>query len=114
AALVQREAPPARRAARERFAHQLLGQLLTETEVIRHRQAVLADLLDRPALCEQLEQLVPNLEALAETPRGERYKPTAEPTLERVARRLADLELLVETVGRLSQALEDAAPSSAG
>jgi DNA mismatch repair protein MutS len=105
---------PGRQATRERFAHDVLSQLLTEPEIIQHRQAVLADLLGRPALCEALEPLVPGLEALADAPRGERYRPTVEPGLERIARRLADLELLVETVGRLSQALDAANPESAG
>jgi hypothetical protein len=75
---------------------------------------VLADLVDRPTLCEQLEALVPSLEALADAPRGERFKPTLELGLERVARRLADLELLVDSVVRLSQALQQSQLSAAG
>jgi DNA mismatch repair ATPase MutS len=114
AALVDSSAPPGRRAARERFALDVLGQLLTDPELISHRQAVLADLLDKPALCQQLEELLPSLESLADTPRGERYRPTVEPSLEHIARRLADLELLVESVARLSRALEQAEPASAG
>ena len=107
-------ATPGRHATRERFARDVLSQLLTDRDVIQHRQAVLADLLERPALCEALEALVPGLEALADMPRGERYRPTMDPGLERVARRLADLELLVETVARLSHALDAAEPQAAG
>jgi DNA mismatch repair ATPase MutS len=114
AALVDSSAPPGRRSARERFALDVLSQLLTDPDVISHRHAVLADLLDRPALCQQLEALLPSLEALADAPRGERYRPTVDLSLERVARRLADLELLVESVARLSRALEQAEPASDG
>jgi len=113
-ALADGDGPATRRVARERFAHQVLTQLLTEPEVISYRQAVLADLLARPELCAELEQLVPKLEALADAPHGERFRPTAPAGLERVARRLADLELLVETVARLADALTQAAPASAG
>ena len=113
-ALVADDASPARRAARERFAHDVLSQLLIDPEIIAYRQEVLADLLAHPTLCDALEARLPSLEALAEAPRGERYRPTAEPGLERVARRLADLELLVETVAGLAQALETAAPASRG
>jgi hypothetical protein len=113
-ALVDSDAPAGRRASRERFAMEVLGQLLTDPDVIAYRQAVLADLLDRPALCRQLEELLPSLEALADAPRGERYRPTADPGLERVARRLADLELLVDSVSGLAQALGQAEPASAG
>jgi hypothetical protein len=114
AALVDSGAPAGRRASRERFAMEVLGQLLTDRDVISYRQAVLSDLLDRPALCRQLEELLPGLEALADAPRGERYRPTADPGLERVARRLADLELLVDSVSRLAQALGQAEPASNG
>jgi DNA mismatch repair ATPase MutS len=113
-ALVDSSAPPGRRASRERFALDVLSQLLTDREVISYRQAVLADLLDRPATCQQLEELLPSLEALADAPRGERYRPTADPGLERIARRLADLELLVDSVSRLSRTLGSFEPASAG
>lgn len=114
AALAGGDAPQVRRSARERFARQVLTQLLTEPEVIAYRQAVLADLLQRPALCAELEQLLPNLEALADAPHGERYRPTTQPGLERVARRLADLELLVETVAWLADAVAETKPDSEG
>jgi hypothetical protein len=55
---------------------------------------------------------LPALEALGDVPRGERYRPLAEPGLERVARRLADLELLVEVVATLADALHETPVSS--
>jgi hypothetical protein len=113
-ALVDGSAPPGRRASRERFALEVLSQLLADRDVISYRQAILADLLDRPALCQQLGELLPSLEALADAPRGERYRPTTDPGLERVARRLADLELLVDGVSRMSFALGQTQPASAG
>jgi DNA mismatch repair protein MutS len=108
------DASPGRRAARERFARGVLGQLLTDADIIQYRQAVLAELVADAALSQRLEELLPCLESLAEAPRSERYRPTAEPGLERVARRLSDLELLVETVAGLSNALDEAAPQSPG
>src|SRR2546423_1241996 len=53
----------------------------------------------RPAL--------PAVESLGAAPRGGRSRPPAEPGLERVARRLADLELLVDVVGTLADALHE-------
>jgi hypothetical protein len=114
AAIVGSDAPAGRLAARERFARQVLTELLLAPEVIAHRQAVLADLLANPALREQLELMLSSLEALGDVPRGERYRPTAEPGLERVARRLADLELLVDVVARLADALSTADLGSEG
>lgn len=113
-AIVLPDAPPGRRSARERFARGVLSQLLLDAEVIRHRQEVLAELVANPALRQRLEELLPALESLADTPHGERYRPTAEPGLERVAARLSNLELLVETVVGLSQALDEFGTHSAG
>src|ERR671939_1332978 len=113
-AIVGGGAPAGRLAARERFAHEVLTTLVRDTEIIAYRQAVLADLLDNASLREQLEQVLPGLEALGDVPRGERYRPTIEPGLERVARRLADLELLIDVVSRLTDALEPAPLTSPG
>jgi hypothetical protein len=108
------DAPAGRLAARERFAREVLTQLLGDVAVIQYRRAVLTDLLDNPSLPERLEQVLPALEALGELPRGERYRPTVEPGLERVAQRLAGLELLVDAVVRLDDALHDTPVSSEG
>src|SRR5437660_6706854 len=106
-AIVGADAPAGRLAARERFAQRVLAELLSDAEVIAYRQAVLTDLLEQPALRERLEAVLPGLEALGDVPRGERYRPTAEPGLERVARRLIDLELLVDVVSRLVDAFNE-------
>jgi len=113
-ALVSTGAPAGRIAARERFAHEVLTTLVCEPDIIAYRQAILTDLVDNPSLRERLERTLPALEALGDVPRGERYRPTAEPGLERVARRLADLELLVEVVGSLTDALHEAPVTSEG
>src|SRR5712691_9681501 len=113
-AIVSTGAPAGRVAARERFAHEVLTTLVCEPDIIAYRQAILTDLVDNPSLRERLELALPALEALGDVPRGERYRPTAEPGLERVARRLADLELLVEVVGSLTDALHEAPVTSEG
>jgi hypothetical protein len=108
------KAPASRAGARERFARQVLTDLLTDAATIDYRQAVLTDLLEHPRLCDRLEELLPNLEALGEASFGERYRPGADLGLERVARRLADLELLVETVARLTDVLRQTSLASQG
>jgi DNA mismatch repair protein MutS len=101
------DTPPARQAKRERFAHQVLTHLLTEPELIAHRQSIVTDLLNNHSLRDRLESILPSLETLGDVPRAERYRPTAQPELERVARRLSDLELLVDVVRQLGEALTD-------
>jgi DNA mismatch repair protein MutS len=112
--IVSAGAPAGRLATRERFAHDVLTTLIAEPDVMAYRQAVLTDLLDNPPLRERLERALPALEALGDLPRGERYRPTAEPGLERVARRLADLELLVDVVGTLTDAIDETPVTSEG
>jgi hypothetical protein len=114
AAALVGDAPLGRRPARERFAAAVLRELVTEPDVIAYRCAVLSDLLARPELRVQLTDVLPRLEALADTPAGERYRPAAEPGLEAVPRRLADLELLLDVVVRLDAVLSAASPTSAG
>lgn len=108
------DAPLGRRPARERFALSVLRELVTDPDVIAYRLAVLTDLLERPSLGAQLSELLPKLEALADSPTGERYRPTAEAGVEAVPRRLADLELLVEVVTGLDGMLSTASIGSAG
>jgi DNA mismatch repair protein MutS len=103
--IVAADAAAGRRAAREAFARQVLTDLPWEPAVITHRQAVLTDLLEDAALRDCLEQVLPALEALGDQHRGERYKPLAEPRLERVAHRLAELELFVDAVVRMTDVL---------
>src|SRR5919199_798821 len=106
-AIVSAGTPAGRVAARERFAHEVLTTLICQPAIIAYRQAVVTDLVDNPSLRKRLEGVLPALEVLGDVPRGERYRPTAEPGLERVARRLADLELLVEVVASLADALHE-------
>jgi DNA mismatch repair ATPase MutS len=103
-----------RLAARERFARDVLTDLVHDPKLIEHRQAILTDLIENPPLCKTLEELLPSLEALGEAPRGERYRPTMPAGLESVARRLAELELLVDAVVALVDALESAVLVSDG
>jgi len=114
AAIVGAGAPAGRLAARERFTRDVVTELQCDPDIIAYRQAILADLIDNPQLRGRLEEALPALETLGEAPRSERYRPTAEPDVERVARRLADLELLVDGVVRLTDALQDAGVASAG
>jgi DNA mismatch repair protein MutS len=106
-AMLGPDAPAGRLAARERFAQKVITELLWDAEVIAYRQDVLTDLLEQPRFRERLDAVLPGLEALGDMPRGERYRPTIEPGLERVARRLIDLELLVDVVSRLADALDE-------
>jgi DNA mismatch repair protein MutS len=111
-ALVGADAPSGRRPARESFAADVLRELVCEPEIIAYRVAVLTDLIEGPTLRQQLSELLPSLEQLGQAPVGERYRPTAEPSLERVARRLADLELLVDVVVRLDGLLSSSSHAS--
>jgi hypothetical protein len=113
AALVVNETPPARRSARQQFALAVLRELNCEPETIAYRAAILTDLLDNPEFRRQLVELLPSLDELADAPPGERYRPTAEPSLERVARRLANLELLVDVVVRLDDVFASQAVTAA-
>src|SRR5919202_369345 len=113
-AIVSAGTPAGRVAARERFAHEVLTTLICQPAIIAYRQAVVTDLVDNPSLRKRLEGVLPALEVLGDVPRGERYRPTAEPGLERVARRLADLELLIDVVSRLNEALGQAPLTSPG
>jgi len=113
-AIVGAAAPAGRVGAREQFTSQVLTQLLQDPDVIAHRQAVLADVLELPTLRERVADVLPALEAIGTPARGERYRPLAEPGLERVARRLADLELFVEVVGKLADTFAEVPVRSAG
>lgn len=113
-AIVGTNAPAGRLAERQRFARRVLSNLLQDQHAIDYRQCILAELVEHTHLRARLEAVLPALEALADLPRGERYTPTAEPSLERIARRLADLELLVEVVAQLGEALAETPVTSEG
>ncbi len=107
AAIVGADAPSGRIAARERFARDVLTDLLQDAALIAYRQTVLGDIVDNAQLRAGLYALLPDLEALGDARRGERYRPTAEPGIDVVVRRVAELELLVDVVRRSIEALRD-------
>jgi DNA mismatch repair protein MutS len=92
---------------RERFVAGVLTELCTDPKVITHRQQVIANLLDEPALCERLRDLLPQLSALVRQPQRPMY--TYEWDVEQIVHRLAELELYVEVALRLAEALETSA-----
>jgi DNA mismatch repair protein MutS len=114
-AMVGGEGPPNRLRQRERFARQVLCQLTQAPAVIAFRQDVVADLLTHQPLRERLGELVPSLEALADASSvPERFQASGREGLDRISRRLADLELYVDTARKLYDALQPESLRSAG
>jgi DNA mismatch repair ATPase MutS len=89
---------------RERFVAGVLTELCTDPEVIIHRQEVIGNLLDEPALCERLRDLLPRLSSLVREPQRPIYG--YEWDVEQIVHRLAELELYVEAALCLAEALE--------
>lgn len=92
-----------------RFYHQRqvrehLLNLCSDAATIEHRQAVLEDLLQLPALTTQLEKILPELAEL-HTPS---FRSTLESTFYQTLWRLAELETYVTCVRQLSTVLEAA------
>jgi DNA mismatch repair protein MutS len=113
--LVGGDGPSNRLQQRERFARQILSQLCQQPEVIAYRQDVLDNLISHPHLRERLGQLLPGLEALSDVATvPERYLTQGREALERIARRLGELELFVDTARNLRDALAPESLSSAG
>ncbi|MDQ6673593.1 MAG: hypothetical protein M3069_23105 [Chloroflexota bacterium] len=105
-AIVGRDGPPNQVRQRERFARQVLSQLCQEPEVIAYRQDVLEDLLADQPLRERLGELLPSLEALADVSSlPERFLAAGREGLDRISRRLGELELYVDTARNLYAAL---------
>ncbi len=104
--LVAGQGRPGRRDHRERLVRQTLGELCTDSAVIAYRQEVVDDFLNDPALRERLAQLLPDLEALSETSPSNRFQPLDEGAVQRIARRLGDLELFVDVARQLERFLE--------
>jgi DNA mismatch repair protein MutS len=109
-ALVVPGSRPVDRDRRERFARQALAELCTDPRVIAYRHEVVANLLDDPPLRERLAELLPDLEALAETVPHGRYHPLQDRAVQRLAHRLGELELFVDVARRLADALDGARP----
>jgi DNA mismatch repair ATPase MutS len=94
---------------REHYVRQMLGQLIADAAVIGYRQDVVQDLLDNSALSTQLAAVLPALESLSDVGgRAERFQATSREVIERVVRRLADLELYVDCTRQLVGALTSA------
>ena len=85
-----------------RFIGQVLAQLITDPHTIVYRQDVLDDLLQTPALAEQLLGLLPRLRSLSETPPFQRLGD--ESSLLLVASRLAELDNYVTCLEELWRA----------
>src|SRR4051794_14834627 len=111
--LASGEGRPARRDHRERLVRQTLTDLCTDPAVIAYRQEVVAELLKNVPLRERLAQVLPNLEALAETSPSSRFQVPDEAAVQRVARQLGDLELFVDVARELEWALDAATVDSA-
>ena len=82
----------------------ILRTLVVDPEVISYRQAVLFDLAASPALCEALAALIPKIQELTEFTRS---ATDAESQVLQAIWRLGELELYVECVEDLSDALEE-------
>jgi hypothetical protein len=107
--------PPARVQQRERFAREILAQLCQQPDVIAYRQGVLEDLIANQPLRERLGQILASLEALSDVSIvPERYLAPGREALERIARRLGELELYVDTARNLHDALQPETLRSAG
>jgi DNA mismatch repair protein MutS len=114
-AMLGGDGPPIRIQQRERFAREILSQLCQQPEVIAYRQGILEDLITNQPLRERLGQLLASLEALSDVSIvPERYLPPGREALERIARRLGELELYVDTARNLHEALQPESPRSAG
>jgi hypothetical protein len=109
------EGPPTRIQQRERFARETLSQLCQQPRVIAYRQGVLEDLITNQPLRERLGQLLSSLETLSDVSLvPERYLTPGREALERIARRLGELELYVDTARNLHDALQPESLRSAG
>ncbi|MGI9148013.1 MAG: MutS-related protein [Chloroflexota bacterium] len=114
-AMVASDGPPNRLRQRERFARQVLSQLCQEAEVTAYRQDVLEDLLADEQLRERLRELLPSLEALSDVSSiPERFLAPGRESLDRISRRLGELELYVDTARKLHSALPSESVRSAG
>lgn len=95
-----------------RVVQSLLAALTTDPVTIRHRQAVLADLLAAPALVATLEAQLPALALLGTA--GRQQPGIQEAPLLDAARRLGELDLYVDAVWALHDALMSATLHSEG
>jgi hypothetical protein len=95
-----------RRGQRARFVRAVLAELCRDAGVIAARQDIIDDLVALPELSDALEALLPALGSLAQPlPRW-----AGESGVFRIAPRVAELELFVDTARSLHAALEAALP----
>lgn len=80
----------------------ILTRVCDQPRVIAYRQAILSDFLDDPALCSALQPLLATLAQLGALANPARPRESA---LSQVVYRLGELELYVDCVRRLSEAL---------
>ncbi len=92
------------------FIRDTLSNLLTDTAVIDWRQRVLEDLLDNPALCDTIRQLLPDFANLRYS--GVQPGSRQRTLLIETSDRLAELELYLDLVEALNAALNAASLKS--
>ena len=103
--LTAHDGRPSRYQHRERLVRQTLTELCTDPGVIAYRQETVDDLLRDVPLREHLAQILPDLEALAETAPSSRFQVADDGAVQRIARRLGDLELFVDVARQLERVL---------
>jgi len=86
------------------FIETILRHLTTDADIIRYRQAVLADLLAHPSLVQKLADLLPTIDELASFG-GDPFFPE-KTVLHEVSWRLGELENLMICVTQLSRMLK--------
>jgi hypothetical protein len=111
--LVDGAGGPARRDQRERLVRQTLTDLCTDPAVIAYRQEVVDAFLSDPGLRERLSEVLPDLEALAETSSGTRFQALDDGAVQKIARQLGDLELFVDVARKLEWALDAGSTAAA-
>ncbi|MCE5259740.1 MAG: hypothetical protein LLG44_11915 [Chloroflexi bacterium] len=86
----------------------ILTTLVDDPAIIAYRAEVLDDLLHAPALVARFQELLPQLGEIARLSGPQRQ---AQTPLQQILWRLGELEMYLDCVGNLGQALEDASPN---
>ncbi len=89
----------------QRDIQRIFTQLIFDHEIIHYRQDILEDLLQNPGLAEQLNALVPVIDALADFT----FQPEREMnTLHEVSWRIGELQSIIDCIEGLEKILADA------